>query len=194
MQTGYTVESTTQRVTTNTQKEATQMSNTKPRNVPATQPVRTPAQIEAEAAIREAILEMQRPEQSAEEMALSIMGATDLDTILGSTVLHVADMVGKSFTILSASLSESTFYDADKPENGGLPAFAVMETELSDGTKAIMTTGATNCVAQLIAMQRGHHYPVWVKVQDDTTRGGFTVYKFAKGDGERPTAEQLRAF
>lgn len=140
--------------------------------------------------IKRAASEMARPETTPEEMAAAILDAASIDDILGNgTVVHLADMIGESFTILGASLSESTVAN-----NQGLPVFAIIEAELNDGTQAIVTTGATNCVAQLIAMHSGGYFPQWVKCRADETKAGNTVYRFVKGDGERPTRAQLENF
>lgn len=134
-----------------------------------------------------AISEMARPEQSPEEMALAIINATTLEGILGSTVLHMEDYVGTPFLVVGANLNPSEFTD-------GLGAYAVLDTILSDGSRAVITSGATNVVAQLVAMHAGDFFPAWVEFKSDTTKKGFTVYKLIKGSGEAPTAQQLKAW
>lgn len=137
--------------------------------------------------VAQAATEMVRPEQSAEEMALAILESTDIDDILGSTVVHLADMLDTPFTILAAYLNQSDFTD-------GLGAFTVMEVEFQDGKRGVVTTGATNIVAQVIAMHGGGHFPQWVLAESDTTKAGFTVYRLRRAPGERPTQAQLENF
>jgi len=149
------------------------------KNSPATI---TPAdQVKQKMAV--AAADMVRPETSAEEMALAILNATSIDDILGSTIRKMNEVEG-SFLVVGANLNESDFQE-------GLGAYAVLDTLHPDGTRVLVTSGATNVVAQLVAMHAGSHFPQWVKFKSDTTKAGFTVWKLVKGDGAPPTEEQL---
>lgn len=134
--------------------------------------------------VRQAITEMTVPDQSAEEIALSIIEATSIDQILGSTVLHLQDMVGTPFLLVSAKLTASDYQD-------GLGAYTVMNVILADGSPAVITTGSTNVVSQVIAMHGGDYFPQWVVASEATAASGFKVYRLNKGPGEAPTQSQL---
>ena len=134
--------------------------------------------------VRQAITEMTVPDQSAEEIALSIIEATSIDQILGSTVLHLQDMVGTPFLLVSAKLTASDYQD-------GLGAYTVMNAILSDGSPAVITTGATNVVSQVIAMHSGDYFPQWVVASEAETSKGFKVMRLNRGPGEPPTQSQL---
>lgn len=154
---------------------------------PATIDHREAAIARARDKVMQAITEMTVPDQTAEEIALSIIDSTSIDDILGSQVVHLQDIIGTPFLLLSAKLTKSDYED-------GLGAYTVMTATMGDGTRAVITTGATNVVAQVIAMHQGGHFPQWVVATQAESSGGFTVYRLSRGPGEPPTPEQLEAF
>lgn len=131
----------------------------------------------------QAISEMTRPETTAEEMALAILDADTIEGILGSTVLKMED-VTTPFVVVGAGLNPSDYTE-------GLAAYAVLDCVLPDGERAVIISGATNVVAQLVAMHSGRFFPQWVEFKSATTGKGFTAWKLIKGKGEAPTQEQL---
>jgi len=149
-----------------------------------------PSHVDKAALVKErmmrAVSEMTRPETTAEEMALAILDATTLEGILGSTVLKMED-VTTPFTVLGASLNPSDYVD-------GLAAYAVLDAVLQDGGRVVIISGATNVVAQLVAMHSGDFFPAWVEFKSATTGSGYTAWKLIKGRGEAPTAQQLAAW
>lgn len=147
-------------------------------------------EMEVKQRMAQAVQEMARPEQSAEEMALAILNATTLEGILGSQVLHMEDMEAVTgFLCVGANLNPSDFTD-------GLGAYAVLDTIQPDGTRAVVTSGSTNVVAQLVNIHAKKFFPVWVrfKKSDKPTKAGYWVWKLVKGEGEQPSAQQLAAW
>jgi hypothetical protein len=134
-----------------------------------------------------AVVEMTRPDQTAEEIALQILQATSIDQILGSTVVHLQDMVGVPFLVTEALLTKSDYED-------GLGAYTVMSAIMGDGSKAVITSGAQNVVAQVIAMHSGKHFPQWCMATKTESKAGFTVYRLQRAPGEAPTQAQLESF
>lgn len=144
-------------------------------------------QQEAQARLQQAITEMARPEQTPEEMILAILDAKSVDDLFGRTAVSLKDIPGKPFTIERAWLNESDYTE-------GLPAFAVMEVEYNDGTKGVVTTGATACVAAVITAHANGWFPLYAQAQEEETSSGFTVRKFVKPSEPKPTQEQLKPF
>lgn len=137
--------------------------------------------------LQNAVREMARPEQSAMEMALSVMDAESDDQVFGSTVLHLKDIIGQPFTIKAAWLTDSEYVD-------GLPAYTVIEAEMDDGSSAIITTGATNVVAGVINFHARKRFPIRVNTVEDETKSGFMVIKLVRPTTEKPTPAQLQDF
>lgn len=150
----------------------------------------SPQEVQVKERMQRAIQEMARPEQSAEEMALAILTATTLEGILGGSVLHMEDMEDVTgFLCVGANLNPSDFTD-------GLGAYAVLDVILQDGTRAVVTSGSTNVVAQLVNIHASKFFPVWVrfKKSNKPTAKGFWVWKLINGEGEQPTSQQLAAW
>jgi hypothetical protein len=114
-----------------------------------------------------------------EETLLRIMNGSSVDDILGEdTVLHLRDHLGKTFTLLSATIMKS-----DK--EGGLGGFLVMTVRF-DGKlfDEIMTTGAATILAQVISLTKNNLLPVRVKAKetDKPTASGQYPMSLVKGD------------
>lgn len=137
--------------------------------------------------LAQATAEMTNPTKTAEEIAYDILQANTLEEILGSTVLHMEDLEGQSFMVKGASLTASDYKE-------GLGAYAVIDAVMGNGERAVIISGATNVVAQLIAMHAKKFYPAWVQFKSAQTGSGFTAWRLVKGSGEQPTVEQLAAW
>jgi len=100
-----------------------------------------------------AMSEMRSDEYDAEEALLQILEAESIEDALSSDVVHLTDIIGTTMTVHSATLQESKFADSM------MPAYAVMRVEFEDGSKAIVTTGATQPLSVLITAQAKQWFP-----------------------------------
>lgn len=119
----------------------------------------------------DAAKEMVNEGATAESIALDILNANSVDDILGSTVIALSDIIGTPFTIHSASLNESDFAD-------GLGAYVAMQVTFDDGTKSVVTSGATSVVAQVVSMHQKGYLPYRVssrKPNKPTAAGYYPV-------------------
>lgn len=138
-----------------------------------------PDRAQAIAVAQAAMAEMKSTEFDTEQMLVDIMQAQSMDDILGSEVVHLKDIIGVPFTVLSAELQESKF------EDSFIPAYAVMRVKFDDGNTAIVTTGASQVVATLVKMHANKWFPYRVGTAMLTTSKGNDVVKFVKPPPEQ---------
>lgn len=125
-----------------------------------------------------AMAEMQAGEFDTEQMMFDIMEAQSIDDILDSDVVHLKDIIGTPFTVESAELQKSEYADSF------IPAYAVMHVAFDDGTKAIVTTGATQVVAALVKAHSAGWFPFRVSTAMLTTSNGNDVIKLVRAPVE----------
>lgn len=124
--------------------------------------------------IQKAMVELKASEFDAEQQIFDFLDAMSIDDILDSQVIHLEDIIGTPMTVKSAQLQDSTY------ENSMLPAYAVMRVEFDDGTTGIVTTGATQIVSALLAIQTKGWFPFRCNTVELQTSGGNRVFKLVK--------------
>ncbi len=125
-----------------------------------------------------AIAAMKSTEFDTEQMMFDIMDADSIDDILGSEVLHLRDIIGVPFTVNGAELQDSTY------EVGFMPVYAVMRVTFDDGQSGIVTTGAAQVVATLVAATAKEWFPFRVSTVEIITSSGNSVVKFVKAPAD----------
>ncbi len=129
--------------------------------------------------IQLAITEMkvQPGEFDYEKMLSDIFEADSLDAALDTAdVVHLQDIIGTPITIRGAHLADSDF------AGSVLPVFAIMDVTYDNGDEAIVTVGATQCVALLVKAHTAGWFPMRVNTRSDTTSAGNTVIRFVKAE------------
>jgi len=128
---------------------------------------------------QEAAASMVAEDPTSDDMMVDILTATTVDDILGGSnnAIHLQDIVGTPFTIDKATLRESD-YDA------GLPAFVVLHVTFDDGTKGVVTTGATTVVSQCIRMHQLNAFPQRVNSfkPSKPTKAGYYPIQLVKAE------------
>ena len=129
-----------------------------------------------------------------EAMAIEILERTmraetgdELFSETGTT--KVADVIGQPF-----SLREVTWRNSDYDEGCGI--YAIMTGVTPHGEVLTIAAGSTNVVVKCIkAIQLGA-LPRWVKLVEDTTKGGFKVYNLVgvKAPAKVASVEQAEGF
>lgn len=138
--------------------------------------------------------------QATEQMIARLMSANSVDAILdaepedeaGTTegkATHLADIIGKVFTITAVELRESDI------EGSSLPCYAVMHTE----EYGVVTSGATQVVVALVAMKMKETdtgtsvFPVQVVGFERGTKKGNTVRWLQRPSNKRVAEQQALA-
>ena len=90
---------------------------------------------------------------SGDDILIDILNAPTVDDILGSEVVGLEALTGKPFTITKGTLRESDFTD-------GLAAYIVLNVTFDDGETAVVTSGSTSVVTQVVRMHQLGALPV----------------------------------
>jgi hypothetical protein len=122
--------------------------------------------------LEDAVAEMMAQPTSAEDIAQQVLQFDNIDDILGgdNLVIKLDDIIGENFTIVSVELHKSDY-------EGGLAAYAVIHGRMNDNP-VIITSGATQVIAQCIAMHRQGFLPYTVsseKATKPTAKGYYPI-------------------
>ena len=143
----------------------------------AVEAIKSNGVVPAQLTLEMAIAEMMAEPITAEEIAAQVLAFDSIDDILGdSTVVKLDDIIGETFTIERVQLHRSDYAD-------GLGAYAVM-FGTKNGDPVIITSGASQVVAQCIAMHRQGFLPYTVSSRkaDKATANGYYPVKLCKSE------------
>jgi len=139
-------------------------------------------------------LHLVETEQDNEAIALEIMERTfsaqtadELFSEVGTT--KVEDFLNRPF-----QLREVKFRNSDYDE--GIGIYAIMTGATEHGEIVTISAGSSNVVVKCIKGLQVKAFPRWVKLVDDKTKGGFTVYNLVgiKTPIKVATPEQAEGF
>lgn len=131
--------------------------------------------------------EAQDPNAVSAEIALRVLGLSDLDEILDAgeaTTISAEDIGARSFKIISEPRWLASKFKAN--ENSLLDYFAIVNVQMEDdGSEQVLTIGGTNACAQLVAAQRAGKPTMGgtvLQFKSVPTASGYNVLWFKRGE------------
>jgi hypothetical protein len=122
-------------------------------------------------------------EQTAIEILERTMGATTADELFsdGGTS-KAAEYINIPFQLRSVSFRNSDFDE-------GCGIYAVLSGVTAHGEMVTVAAGSTNVVVRAIKALELNALPRWVKLTEDTTKGGFKVYNLSSATAPTVTVD-----
>lgn len=136
-------------------------------------------------------LHLVESEADNEAIAIEILertlGATTADELFSETgTTKTEDYLDRPF-----QLREVSFRNSDYDEGCGI--YVIMSGASEHGEVVTIAAGSTNVVVKCIKAIEVKALPRWVKLVDDKTKGGFTVYNLVGATAPKATVRKTVA-